>query len=169
MFVNGDGNDEGVIWVIRPWIIPSLVEETIMAIVVFITSLFVELYFGVADTSILGSSFITLTGLALFSIWLINAFHLLLVRSSTQFVLRKNGIEIRKGIINKGSFIASPSSPSDVVVMQSIVGKILGSGEIFIRIWGEGGGEIKMRRIRSPFIIADDIRRVGLNSKIEDK
>jgi uncharacterized membrane protein YdbT with pleckstrin-like domain len=160
MFVNENGNDEDVIWVSRPWIIPSLVEETVMALVVFIASLFVELYFGVAYTSILGIPFITLTVLALFSIWLINAFHLLLVRSSSQYVLRKNGFEIRTGIMNKRSFIASPSSPSDVVVMQSIVGKILGSGEIFIRTWGDRGGEIRMRRVRNPFIIAEDIRRV---------
>jgi len=160
MLVNGNGNEDDVIWTIRPWIIPSLLEETIMAFVVFITSLFVELFFGVAYSPILGTPFITLTGLGLLSIWIINAFYLILVRSSSQYVLRKNGFEITTGIFKKKSLILSPSSSPDIVVMQSIIGKTLGSGEIFIRIWGEGGREIRMSRVRNPFILAEDIRRI---------
>jgi hypothetical protein len=45
--------------------------------------------------------------------------------------------------------------------MQSLIGKILGSGEIFIRIWGEGGREIRMSRVRNPFSLAEDIRKIS--------
>jgi len=161
MLVKGNGNDDEVIWTSRPWIIPSLLEETIMAFIVFIISLFVELIFGVTYISILGEQFITLTGLGLLSIWLINAFHLILVRSSSQYVLRRNGLEMTTGIFKKRSFTVSPSSSPDIVVMQSIIGKILGSGEIFIRIWGEGGREIRMSRVRNPSILAEDIRKIS--------
>ena len=161
MLVKGNGNDDEVIWTSRPWIIPSLLEETIMAFIVFIISLFVELIFGVAYISILGEQFITLTGLCLLLIWLINAFHLILVRSSSQYVLRRNGFEMTTGIFKRRSFKVSPSSSPDIVVMQSIIGKILGSGEIFIRIWGEGGREIRMSRVRNPSILAEDIRKIS--------
>lgn len=161
MLVKGNGNDDEVIWTSRPWIIPSLLEETIMALFVFIISFFIELIFGVAYISILGEQLITLTGLGLLSIWLINAFHLILVRSSSQYVLRKNGFEMTTGIFKKKSFMVSPSSSPDIVVMQSIIGKIFGSGEIFIRIWGEGGREIRMSRVRNPFILAEDIRKIS--------
>jgi uncharacterized membrane protein YdbT with pleckstrin-like domain len=161
MLVKGNSNDDEVIWTSRPWIIPSLLEETTMAFIVFIISLFVELIFGVAYISILGEQFITLTGLCLLFIWLINAFHLILVRSSSQYVLRRNGFEMTTGIFKKRSFTVSPSSSPDIVVMQSIIGKILGSGEIFIRIWGEGGREIRMGRVRNPSILAEDIRKIS--------
>jgi len=161
MPVNGSGKEDEVIWSSRPWIIPSLLEETIMAFIVFIISLFVELIFGVAYLSIVNISFITLTGLGLLSVWLINAIHLILVRASSQYVLRRNGFEMTTGIFKKKSFMVSTSSSPDLVVMQSIIGKILGSGDIFIRIWGEGGKEIRMSRVRNPFVLAEDIRKIS--------
>ena len=161
MLVDGSGNDEEVIWSSRPWIIPSLLEETIMAFIVFIISLFVELIFGVAYVSIVDISFITLTGLGVLSIWLINALHLILVRSSSQYVLRRKGFEMTTGIFKNKSFFVSFSSSPDLVVMQSIIGKLLDSGDIFIRIWGEGGREIRMSRVRNPFVLVEDIRKIS--------
>ena len=161
MLVNESGIDPEIIWSSKPWIIPSFLEETVMALIVFILSIFVELIFGVAYISILGTSFIMLTGLCLLSIWLINALHLILLRASTQFVLRRNGFEMTTGIFKKKSFLVSSSSSPDLVVMQSIIGKMLGSGDIFIRIWGEGGGEMRMSRVRNPFVLAEDIRKIS--------
>ena len=141
MSVNKSGNDGDVIWVHRPWIIPSLVEETVMVVVVFLASYFVEVYFNTTYFPILGIPFFTLTGLALLSIWLVNAVHLLLVRSTSRYTLQRSGLEVKTGILRKNTVKVSPSNFSDVDVMQSDIGKIMGSGEMFVRIRGDHAGE----------------------------
>jgi uncharacterized membrane protein YdbT with pleckstrin-like domain len=160
MSVNNSGNDGDVIWVHRPWIIPSLVEETVMVVIVFLASYFVEVYFDTTYFPILGIPFFTLTGLALLSIWLINAVHLLLVRSTSRYTLRRDGLEVKTGILRKNTVLVSTSNFSDVDVMQSYLGKIMGSGEMFVRIRGDHAGEAKIRRVRDPFVLEKDIRRI---------
>ncbi len=163
MVVNAVDNDDDVIWIIKPWIIPSLVEETVMVVIVFIGSLLVEFYFGTIYASIIGTNLITLTGIGLLSIWIINAVHLLLVRSTSLYTLRRSGLEVRTGILKRNIILVSPSNFSAVDVIQSDVGKILGSGEIFVRLRGDHAGEGKMRRVRNPFVLEKDIRRIMSN------
>jgi hypothetical protein len=160
MSANAVGNDDDAIWMIRPWIIPSLVEETVMAVIVFVASLLVELYFGTLYTPIFGTNLITLSGLGLLLIWIINAFHLLLVRSTSRYTLRRSGLEVRTGILKRNTVLVSPTNFSDVVVMQSGLGKIMGSGEMFVRIRGDHKGEGKMSRVRNPFVLEKEIRRI---------
>ena len=160
MSVNKSGNEGDVIWVHKPWIIPSLVEETVMVVVVFLASYFVEVYFDTAFFPILGIPFFTLTWLALLSIWLINAVHLLLVRSTSRYTLLRSGLEVKTGILRKNTVTVSPSNFSDVDVMQSYLGKIMGSGEMFVRIRGDHAGEGRMKRVRDPLALEKDIRRI---------
>ena len=160
MSVNKNGNDGDVIWVHKPWIIPSLVEETVMVVIVFLASYFVEVYFNTTYFPILGIPFFTLTGLALLSIWLINAIHLLLVRSTSRYTLRRMSLEVKTGILRKNIVTVSPLTFSNVDVMQSFLGKFMGSGEMFVRIRGDHAGEAKMRRVRDPFVLEKDIRRI---------
>ena len=160
MDVNAVENDDDIIWMIKPWIIPSLVEETVMAVIVFIACLLVEFYFGSTYAPIFGTNLIILTGIGLLSIWIINAVHLLLVRSTSRYTLRRSGLEVRTGILKRNIVLVSPSNFSAVDVIQSDVGKILGSGEMFVRLRGDHAGEGKMRRVRNPFVLVKDIRKI---------
>jgi membrane protein YdbS with pleckstrin-like domain len=160
MGANAVGDDDDVIWMIRPWIIPSLAEETVMAVIVFVASLLAEIYFGSVYAPIFGTNLVTLTGLGLLLIWVINAFHLILVRSTSRYTLRRSGLEVRTGILNRNTVLVYPSNFSAVDVMQSGLGKVMGSGEMFVRIRGDHGGEGKMRRVRNPFVLEKDVKRI---------
>lgn len=152
--------DDEVIWIIKPWIIPSLAEESIMAAVVFGVSYLSGVYFGSLYEPIFGINFITLVGLGLALIWTVNAFHLLLVRSTSRYTLRRSGLEIRTGILNRRIVLVSPKFFADVVVIQSILGKIMGSGELFVQIHEAHAREGIMKRVRNPFIVEKDIRGI---------
>jgi uncharacterized membrane protein YdbT with pleckstrin-like domain len=145
---------------IKPWIITSLVEETAMAVIVFMASLLVEFYFGTEYAPIFGTNLINLTGIGLLLIWIINAVHLFLVRSTSRYTLRRSGLEIKTGILKRSIVSVSPSNFSAVDVIQSDVGRFLGSGEMFVRLRGDHAGEGKMRRVRDPFVLEKDIRKV---------
>jgi hypothetical protein len=62
--------------------------------------------------------------------------------------------------LKRNKVFVSPSNFSAVDVMQSGLGKIMGSGEMFVRIRGDHGGEGKMMRVRNPFVLEKDVRRV---------
>lgn len=160
MSANATENGADVIWIIKPWITPSLVEETVMVVITFILSYLVELYFGTTYTPMLGTNLITLTGLGLSTIWIVNAFHLLLVRSTSRYTLRRSGLEIQTGIFNRKTVLVSPSNFFGVYVIQSIMGKIMDSGEMYILIRGDHRGEGKMRRVRYPFVVEKEIRKI---------
>jgi hypothetical protein len=153
-------DNSDTVFIIRPWIVPSLAEETVMAVVVFAVSYLAELYFGSAYTPLFGSNLVTLTGLGLVLIWVINAIHLLLVRFTSRYTLRRKSLEIRTGITYRNTVVALPSNFSDVVIMQSIMGKILGSGELFVRIHEDVVWEGRMTRVRNPFVVEDEIRKI---------
>jgi uncharacterized membrane protein YdbT with pleckstrin-like domain len=159
MSANVVDNDD-LILVIRPWIVPSLVEETVMAVVVFGVSYLAELYFGSLYTPLFGSNLVILTGLGLVLIWVINAVHLLLTYSMTRYTLRRGSLEIRSGILKRSIVEVTLVDFSDVVVMQSIMGKIMGEGELFVRFHGDHIREGKMMRVRNPFIVESEIRKI---------
>jgi len=157
---NGADNEDEVIWSIKPWIIPSLAEETTMVVVVFLVSFFAEGYFGSAFTPIPGVRLVVWTGLGLALIWIINALHLLLVRSKSRFTLTRDCLKIQTGILIRETIIVSPLNFSEVIVIQSIMGKIMGSGEMFVRFHEDRVREGKMSRVQNPFLVERDIRRI---------
>ena len=160
MNYNGTDDEDEVIWSIKPWIIPSLAEETVMAVVVFLVSFFAEVYFGSAFTPISGVTLVVLTGLGLALIWVINALHLLLIRSTSRFTLRRNCLKIQTGILIRETVVVTAPNFSDVIVMQSIMGKIMGSGEMFVRFHEGGVREGKMSRVQNPFVVEKEIRKI---------
>jgi hypothetical protein len=160
MNYNSAHNEDEVIWSIKPWIIPSLAEETVMAVIVFLVSFFAELYFGSAFTPISGVTLVVWTGLGLALIWVINALHLLLVRSTSRFTLRRDGLKIQTGILIRETIVVSALNFSDVIVMQSIMGKIMGSGEMFVRFHEDRVREGRMSRVQNPFVVEKDIRKI---------
>jgi uncharacterized membrane protein YdbT with pleckstrin-like domain len=164
MSANEAGTEADIIWVIKPWIVPSLFEETIMAFLVFVVVYLADVYFGTLYVQIFGICFITLKALGLALIWTINALHLLLVRSTSRFTLRGSGLEIQSGIFSRKTIMVSLSNFADVNIIQSILGKIMGSGDIFVRTHGDQVTEGIMKRVRNPFAVEKEIKRVMLTA-----
>ena len=91
-------------------------------------------------------------------IWLFSMLGLLVFWASHTYVLRQDGIEIRRGIIRLHSFVVTPMGFGDLLVYQSVGGRIFGYGDITVNSQGER--QTKLVLVRSPFAVADTIRDI---------
>jgi hypothetical protein len=147
-----------VVWQGKPWVTPTAILRTITIIIVTILFIFLEIYTNVAAHVFFGSPIWAWTTLIFIMIWLISITEMLIFRVSNSYVLRQDGLEIRRGIIRLHSFVVTPSGFGDLLVYQSIGGRIFGYGEITVNSQGER--QIKMVLVRSPFDAADTIRDI---------
>lgn len=72
--------------------------------------------------------------------------------------MRQDGLEIRRGIIRLHSFVVTPQGFGDLLVYQSIGGRIFGYGELTVNSQGEK--ETKLVLVREPDKVAGLIRDV---------
>jgi len=147
-----------VVWYGKPWVLPAAIFRTIVVIIVIIVFLFLEAYSGVAFSLFYGLPIWLWTISIFLIVWLISLFDLLILRLSNSYVLRQDGLEIRRGIIRLHSFVVTPSGFGDLLVYQSIGGRIFGYGEITVNSQGER--QTKLVLVRSPFTVADIIRDI---------
>ena len=98
------------------------------------------------------------TILAFVVIWLISMLGLLIFWASNTYVLRQDGVEIRRGIVRLHSFVVTPMGFGDLLVYQSLGGRIFGYGDITVNSQGER--QTKLLLVRSPFAVADTIRDI---------
>ena len=151
--VHGD-----VVWVGKPWVVPAAIIRTITVIIVTAIFLWLELVSGTISDTLAGAPIWLWTILAFGVIWLISLLGLLIFRASNTYVLRQDGLEIRRGIIRLHSFVVTPSGFGDLLVYQSVGGRIFGYGEITVNSQGER--ETKLPLVRAPFTRADTIRDI---------
>jgi hypothetical protein len=147
-----------VIWVKKPWVTPALIIRTVTVIVVLVLFLWLEIYFSAFSSSLAGLPVFAWTILAFVVIWLFSMLGLLFFWASNTYVLRQDGIEIRRGIIRLHSFVVTPMGFGDLLVYQSLGGRIFGYGDITVNSQGER--QTKLLLVRSPFEVADTIRDI---------
>jgi uncharacterized membrane protein YdbT with pleckstrin-like domain len=147
-----------VIWSGRPWIGPSLVLRTILAIVAGIPALVVLSSLGVPTSSLLGiPMYVWVLGILAIA-WLASLAGLLVMRASFRYVLRRGSVEVDQGIARKKSLIVSPSGFSELEVDQGIVGRLLNYGSLEVR--AQGGQQLNLMLIRDPKGVSARIRDV---------
>ena len=117
-----------------------------------------ELFNCVESDGLVGSPVWAWTFFVFGVIWLISVFELLIFRLSNSYVLRQDGLEIKQGILRLHSFVVTPSGFGDMLVYQSIGGRIFGYGDITVNSQGER--EIRMRLVHQPFTVADMMRDI---------
>ena len=147
-----------IIWKRKPWVIPAVIIRTVTVFVVLAVFLWLEVYFSVFSSSLAGLPFFAWTILAFVVIWLFSLLGVLVFWASNTYVLRQDGIEIRRGIIRLHSFVVTPMGFGDLLVYQSVGGRIFGYGDITVNSQGER--QTKLVRVRSPFDTADTIRDI---------
>lgn len=148
-----------MLWTGRPWIFPSVLIRSILIIVAAIVVFWLEIYFDIASKMpFLNVPIMYWTGLVLFLAWVFSLSHLLLLRASNRYILRNDSLEVRYGILTSKSFVVSPSGFSDLEVIRTVSGRIVGIGHMIIRTQGER--DVKMVRVRNPLKVADQIREV---------
>ena len=147
-----------VVWLRKPWVIPAAIIRTVTVFVVLVLFLWLEIYFSAFSYSLAGLPFFAWTILAFVVIWLLSMLGLLVFWASNTYVLRQDGIEIRRGIIRLHSFVVTPMGFGDLLVYQSVGGRIFGYGDITVNSQGER--QTKLVLVRSPFAVADTIRDI---------
>ncbi len=147
-----------VVWYGKPWVVPIAVVRTVSIVLLTIVALFLELFLGVALMVAAGLTVFLWTLVAFTLIWVFSLLDLLLFWASHNYVLRQDGLEIRRGIIRLHSFVVTPGGFGDLSVYQSLGGRIFGYGELTVNSQGER--HTKLPLVRSPFTTADTIRDV---------
>lgn len=138
--------------------IPAAIFRTVAVVVFAILFLFVEMYAGVALALIGGLPIFLWTLFAFILVWVLSLFDLLIFWVSNSYVLRQDGLEVRRGIIRLHSFVVTPSGFGDLLVYQSLGGRIFGYGNLTVNSQGER--QTKLRLVRSPFTVADTMRDI---------
>ena len=147
-----------IVWVGKPWIDPATVIRTVTVFVFAIILLFLEAYFHRFSYNLVGLPLWAWTILLFVVIWLLSLLNLLLFWASNKYILRQDGLEIRRGIIRLHSFVVTPAGFGDLLVYQSLGGRIFGYGEITVNSQGER--QTKLSLVRAPFDVADTIRDI---------
>jgi hypothetical protein len=147
-----------VVWVGKPYITPVAAVRTVNVFVFTILFVLLEFYLNVAQLKlwILPLDFWTI--LILIVIWIISLFGLLILRASHTYTLRGDAIEVRRGILRLQSFVVTPQGFGDLMVYQSIGGRIFSYGDILVNSQGER--QTRLRLVQSPFKVADTIRDI---------
>ena len=161
-----------VLWVGKPWIVPSVLARSVLIGVVGIVVVALEFMFGVADKTLVyvlpsvtvpivsDWSLMVWTFLVVLLVWVFSVLHLVLLRVSFTYVLHDDSLEIRSGILTSRAFLVSPSGFSELEVFRSVVGRIVESGDIVIETQSEKDNVVRMVRVRHPLKVADQIREV---------
>ncbi len=147
-----------VVWVGKPYIAPSVAIRTITVFAFTVVFVFLEFYAHDAELKLWIFPLYIWTILIFIIIWIISIFGLLILWASNTYTLRQDAIEVRKGILSLQSFMVTPQGFGDLLVYQSISGRIFRFGDILINSQGER--QTKLRLVHSPFNVADSIRDV---------
>jgi membrane protein YdbS with pleckstrin-like domain len=134
------------------------VARTILTLALAVVVVWLELFFGSAFPTVFGVPIWALTLLLFLVIWLVSLVPLLLLRSSNKYTLRSGSLEVKTGIASLRSFVLSPSGFSDLEVTQSVIGRMVNSGDITIHTQAERTATMKM--IKDPNGVASQIRDV---------
>jgi len=139
--------------------LPSAVGRTILVVAVAIVVTWLEFFLGFAnDRPFLDIPIFLWTILVIFFAWAASLVPLMAIRASNNYALRKDGLEIRTGILTSKSFVVAPAGFSDLEVTRSITDRILGTGDIVVRT--QGDTDVVIRKVRNPLNVADRIRAV---------
>jgi len=155
----GIRTQERALWKGKPWVLPSAVGRTALAIAVAVVVTWLEFFIpGLANTPFPIIPIFLWTILVIFFAWAASLVPLIAIRASNNYVLRDDGLEIRTGILTSKSFVVAPAGFSDLEVTRSIADRILGTGNIVVRT--QGDTDIVMKKVRDPLKVADRIRGV---------
>jgi hypothetical protein len=147
-----------VVWYGKPWIVPAAIIRTVTIVLLAILFLFIEMWAGVAITMVLGVPIFLWTLLAFVLIWVLSMLGILILYASNTYILRQDGIEVRRGIIRLHSFVVTPSGFGDLLLYQSIGGRIFDYGDLTVNSQGER--QTKLALVRAPYKTADTIRDI---------
>jgi hypothetical protein len=146
------------VWLGKPYVLPAAVGRTLTVILFAILFVLLEVFANVAFSDLVGLPIFVWTLVLFAVVWAFSMLGLILLRASHTYILRQDALEIHTGIVRLHSFVVTPQGFGDLLVYQSIGGRIFGYGDLTINSQGER--ETKLRLVRLPFSVAGKIRDV---------
>jgi hypothetical protein len=147
-----------VVWSARPWIIPTIALRSIVILAGLIVIIAFELNWGLAFNDFFGLPIYEWTVIGVAVAWFSNVSDQVIYWVSHVYTLEKFGLENRVGVVDLEEIMITPQIFSDLVVKQSVGGKLFGYGQILVKFGG--GRKTTLYYVRSPFRVADMIRKV---------
>jgi uncharacterized membrane protein YdbT with pleckstrin-like domain len=147
-----------VVWIGKPWVVPAAIIRTVTTSIFAIIIFLLEFYFDAFSYYLIVLPLWAWTALVFAVIWLLSMLDLLVFWASNNYILRQDGLEIRRGIIRLHSFVVTPAGFGDLLVYQSVGGRIFGYGDITVN--SQGQRQTKLLNVRAPFDVADTIRDI---------
>jgi uncharacterized membrane protein YdbT with pleckstrin-like domain len=151
-------HESDVLWKGHPSVLPAFISSTFAVIIVGIVLTWFEVSFKIAFAPIASFPLLALSYLVILFLWLVSALRLAVVRSSSTYILRRNSLEIQRGILGKKIYTMSAAGFSDLEVMKGVGGRIINMGDIMIE--SDSGRDLILRKIRDPLHAATKIREV---------
>jgi uncharacterized membrane protein YdbT with pleckstrin-like domain len=139
-------------------VVPAAVIRTAAVVLAAAGVLFLETYVGLAGFLLAGLPLYVWTLLAFGLVWAAGMAGLLVFYASNSYMLRRDGLEVRRGIIRLHSFVVTPSGFGDLLLYQGIGGRIFGYGDLTVN--SQGNRQTKLSLVRSPYKTAETIRDV---------
>ena len=147
-----------IVWVGKPWVVPAAIFRTVAFIVLAVIFVWITTFVGFASDALLGVPLWTWILLVFVVIWLIGIADLAIFRFANKYILRQDGLEVKHGILGLRSFVVTPQGFGDLIVFQSVWGRIFGYGDLVVNSQGER--ETRLRLVRSPYKVADTMRDI---------
>jgi len=154
-----------LVWEGHPSIGHSVSIRTLLVLGVAIVLMWLELRFGIAWKTHFVFQNILWTTVALAVFWIIVLVPLFSKRSSHKYVLRKDSLEVRTGIVGKKSVVLSPVNFSNLELRQSFAQRTIGIGDITVRF--NSGHTVSVKSIRRPTAVSGMIREVMTRPRIQ--
>jgi uncharacterized membrane protein YdbT with pleckstrin-like domain len=151
-------NHEDVVWKGKPYITPAVAIRTVVLFFFSVLFVLLEFYANVAQTKLWIFPVYIWSILIFIVFYAISLFGLLILWASNTYILRQEAIEVHNGMLSLHSFVVTPQGFGDLMVNQSINGRIFSYGNIIINSQGER--QTKLRLVHSPFEVADKIRKI---------
>jgi uncharacterized membrane protein YdbT with pleckstrin-like domain len=148
------------LWRGRPWILPYAAVRTFLVAVIAAGVLFLENSMNILFTLQYGLPIIVWTLAVFFIIWILGIFNLLILRFTHLYILRNDSLEIKSGLLTSKTSMIVPTGFSDLEMIRSVSNRILGTGDITIKIQSEKDFTKRMVKVKDPKRVADLIRNV---------
>lgn len=149
-----------IIWEGNPWIVPNLIFRSVIIFAVLSLVIWLEFFLGIVGQEFLGISIAFWMVFLFFIVWVIGISNLFWIRSANTYILREGSLEIETGIVTTRSFMIAPSGFDNMEVVQTLVSKLLNTGDIIIRTQDDLLGDKRMIMIHNVEEIADKIRKI---------
>jgi uncharacterized membrane protein YdbT with pleckstrin-like domain len=147
-----------VVWTNRPWVLPHALARTIIVFVASAFVLWLETFANAASISILDVPVWTWTVILFLIAWLASLIPLAILNASHRYTLRSDSLEVKTGIASLKSFVLSPAGFSDLEIRQSLIERIVNSGDITIHTQAERVAV--MQKVKNPNNVAGQIRNI---------